>query len=119
MKFNSLSEDRLSLAVRLAQRDLKKRREEESLHKSRQRSRSPSPKGGKSRHIPGKDYWDKIQRRSRDPKREKRVLMVKEHDRNRQPKNERTQTPPRAPRFGGGRVPDPAFPGVYCTCAWI
>ncbi|KAK3084266.1 hypothetical protein FSP39_010828 [Pinctada imbricata] len=110
MKFNALSEDRLALAMKLAQRDMKKKREEESISKSRPRSRSPSPKGAKSRYIPGKDYWDKMQRRSRDPKREKRILMVKEHDRNRQPKNEKTQTPPRIPRFAGGRVPDPTFP---------
>ncbi|XP_076108762.1 protein moonraker-like isoform X2 [Mytilus galloprovincialis] len=85
MNFSSLSEDRLSLAVKLAQRDLRKKKE-----RSQQRSRSPSPKG-KTRIIPGKRYWDKQQAATN----KSRQMKIKEHDKNRHPRDARTQTPPR------------------------
>lgn len=105
--------------MKLAQRDIKKQREQERMQALQPRSRSPSPKSSRTRVIPGQKFWSKNQR-SRDPKREKRVLTVREHDRNRQPREARTQTPPRGPRLGE-RVPDPNFPGQYlfwhtCTC---
>lgn len=107
------------MAMKLAQRDIKKQREQERMQALQPRSRSPSPKSSRTRVIPGQKFWSKNQR-SRDPKREKRVLTVREHDRNRQPREARTQTPPRGPRLGE-RVPDPNFPGQYlfrhtCTC---
>lgn len=98
MNFSSLSEDRLSLAVKLAQRDLRKKKE-----RSQQRSRSPSPKG-KTRIIPGKRYWDKQQAATN----KSRQMKIKEHDKNRHPRDARTQTPPRMQQ-------NRAFPGLYCT----
>lgn len=105
---SSLSSDRMEMAMKLAQRDIKKQREQERMQALQPRSRSPSPKSSRTRVIPGQKFWSKNQR-SRDPKREKRVLTVREHDRNRQPREARTQTPPRGPRLGE-RVPDPNFP---------
>ncbi|XP_062568030.1 protein moonraker-like [Saccostrea cucullata] len=104
---SSLSSDRMEMALKLAQRDIKKQREQERMQALRPKSRSPSPKS-RTKIIPGQRFWSKNQRR-RDPKKENRVLTVREHDRNRQPKETRTQTPPRAPKFEG-RVPDPNFP---------
>ena len=96
LNFSSLSEDRLSLAVKLAQRDLKKKKEQEQYV-----SRSPSPKG-KTRIIPGKRYWEKQQASTNRSRQQK----IKEHDRNRHPKCARTQTPPRMPH-------SKAFPGLF------
>lgn len=106
---SSLSSDRMEMAMKLAQRDIKKQREQERMKALNPTSRSPSPKASRTRVIPGQKFWGKNQR-SRDPKREKRVLTVREHDRNRQPREARTQTPPRGPKLGE-RVPDPNFPG--------
>ncbi|XP_061197750.1 protein moonraker-like [Saccostrea echinata] len=105
---SSLSSDRMEIALKLAQRDIKKQRELERMQALKGKSRSPSPKSSRTRTIPGQRFWNKNQRR-RDPKKENRVLTVREHDRNRQPKETRTQTPPRAPKYEG-RVPDPNFP---------
>nr|XP_022337777.1 protein moonraker-like isoform X3 [Crassostrea virginica] len=105
---SSLSSDRMEMAMKLAQRDIKKQREQERMKALNPKSRSPSPKASRTRVIPGQKFWGKNQR-SRDPKREKRVLTVREHDRNRQPTEARTQTPPRGPKLGE-RVPDPNFP---------
>lgn len=104
------SEDRMSMAVRLAQRDMKKRRETEQFsnmfsQKSRPTSRSPSPK---SRPIPGQEYW---MRQKRPQMKGKTQLKIKEHDKNCYPRSARTQTPPRPPWVGAGRVPDPSMPG--------
>lgn len=98
MNFSSLSEDRLSLAVKLAQRDLRKQREQ-----AKQRSRSPSPKA-KTRT---KRYWDKQQATTN----KSRPFKVREHDRNRNPRDARTQTPPRIPQ-------SKAFPGKH-TCKYF
>lgn len=91
MNFSSLSEDRLSLAVKLAQRDIRKKKEQGHFS-GHSHSRSPSPKG-KTRIIPGKKYWDKQQAATN----KSRQMKIKEHDRNRQPRDARTQTPPRMP----------------------
>lgn len=108
------SEDRMSMAVRLAQRDMKKRREAEQFsnmfsQKSRPTSRSPSPK---SRPIPGQEYW---MRQKRPQMKGKTQLKIKEHDKNQYPRSARTQTPPRPPWVGAGRVPDPSMPGKMST----
>ncbi|XP_056009035.1 protein moonraker-like isoform X2 [Ostrea edulis] len=105
---SSLSSEKMEMAMKLAQRDIRKQRDQERLRALKPRSRSPSPKSLRTRAIPGQKFWSKNQR-SRDPKKERRIVTVREHDKNRQPRDSRTQTPPRAPKFGG-RVPDPNFP---------
>ncbi|XP_060074387.1 protein moonraker-like isoform X2 [Ylistrum balloti] len=112
LNMSSMSEDRMSIAMRLAQRDIRKKKEEENmkkqLGKTRTRSRSPSPKTfGKTKVIRDRASRDRMRRQ---PVKTKTNLKIKEHDRNRSPKNAKTQTPPRLSRPGGGRVPDLSMP---------
>ncbi|XP_021357152.1 protein moonraker-like [Mizuhopecten yessoensis] len=112
LNFSSISEDRMSIAMRLAQRDIRKKKEEEHMNrqlgKTRTKSRSPSPKTfGKTKVIRDRASRDRMRRQ---PVKNKSNLKIKEHDRNRSPKNVKTQTPPRLSRPGGGRVPDLSMP---------
>jgi len=112
MNFSNLSKDRLTAAVKLAQRDMKKKKEEEFLNHfvKKTRSRSPSPKSARTRKIPGQDMW--LRQRRRQPVRgNKPALKTKEHDRNQMTKSTRTQTPPRNPGPLERRVPDHSMPG--------
>ncbi|XP_033748027.1 protein moonraker-like [Pecten maximus] len=112
LNLSSMSEDRMSIAMKLAQRDIRKKREEENIKKqlgrTRTKSRSPSPKTfGKTKVIRDRASRDRMRRQ---PVKSKANLKIKEHDRNCSPKNAKTQTPPRLSRPGGGRVPDLSMP---------
>ena len=126
MSFTSLSEDRLSNAVRLAQRDMRKRREEEAnqdyVRKTQKgvkttvnikgRSRDRSPKFGSSRTrtkiVHGKEYWD---RQKRITDRSLQSTRVRETQKGMTSRPVRTQTPPRNQHYAGENFQDPSFPG--------
>lgn len=112
--FSALSQDRMAMAVQMAQRDMKNRKlqqKSQELNQGKGRRRSPSPDSGRAeRPIPGSKYWESHRSRMRkkahsavSPKGSKTTsarasrMDVREHDRNRAPRQTGSQTPPASP----------------------
>ncbi|XP_046543836.1 protein moonraker-like [Haliotis rubra] len=91
-QFQSVSEDRMAIAIQMARRDLKNKK---SQQKSGIRSRSPSPKSSKTRVIHSKEY---LERQKKWQGRSKKPVSVRERDVNRQPRTMKTQTPSQSPK---------------------
>ncbi|KAL3856853.1 hypothetical protein ACJMK2_011564 [Sinanodonta woodiana] len=107
--FVNISEEKLALAVHLAQRDLKKRKEEDASllpgkkvpSNSDSKSRSP-PRAGRTRVVHSKEYKERLkktQAKGQVP------LRVQEHGKNIQPRDSGTQTPPRGGQSARDHLP--------------
>ena len=109
--FSTLSQDRMAVAVQMAQRDIKNRKlqqKSQELSQDKGRRRSPSPDSGRAgRPIPGAKYWASSRSRvlkkahsgvaAKGSKAKGSRMDVREHDRNRAPRQTSSQTPPTSP----------------------
>ncbi|XP_071116069.1 protein moonraker-like [Haliotis cracherodii] len=91
-QFQSVSEDRMAMAIQMARRDLKNKK---SQQKSGVRSRSPSPRSSKTRVIHSKEY---LERQKKWVGKSKKPFSVRERDVNRHPRTMKTQTPSQSPK---------------------
>lgn len=114
--FSALSQDRMAVAVQMAQRDIKNQKlqqKSQELSQDKGRQRSPSPDSGRAgRPIPGAKYWASSRSRvlkkahggvaakgskAGATKAKGSRMDVREHDRNRAPRQTGSQTPPTSP----------------------
>ncbi|KAK3606561.1 hypothetical protein CHS0354_041522 [Potamilus streckersoni] len=107
--FMTISEEKLALAVRLAQRDLKKRKEEDASLLSVKKGPSPSdsksrspPRAGRTRVVHSKEYKERLKKTQA---KGKVPLRVQEHGKNVQPRDSGTQTPPRGGQSARDHLP--------------
>ena len=111
--FSALSQDTMAAAVQMAQRDMKNRKlqqkNKERMGRDGNRSPSPDPRRvqkpipgakyweGQRSRVPKKPHWGSSAKGNKAPSAKAGRMDVREHDRNRAPRETGSQTPPSSP----------------------